>query len=280
MSLLLLFRARSAQAVVSATSSATALSTPAGVQTYVGAVASADTSTAASTVAGAATTTGAVANAASATSATAPAGAQTYAGAVAPASTATTASAPSGVQTLIGAVAGAVSATAASTPAGVQTHVGSASSVGVEALLSAPSATQIYLGQVAAAVSSTSASSPAGTQTSWRLSAQHAAWLEALARLHGLIDPLRVTAAGRSDGAVTQTFTESAGTTTVTTVIAPSGVAEASALTATQAGWLEALVRAHGLIAPLQVSATQRSDGALVQTVAESDGTVTLTRAA
>jgi hypothetical protein len=51
-------------------------------------------------------------------------------------------------------------------------------------------------------------------------------------------------------------------------------------LTAEQAAMLESLARVHGLIDPLQVSATLRTDGTLSQTIGESAGVVTVTRTA
>ena len=111
---------------------------------------------------------------------------------------------------------------------------------------------------------------PDATATS--LSAQHAAWLEGLARVMGLIAPLQVTDSGRSDGVVTQAWTTTAGATTITTSSRPTGAAGPSALTGQQAGWLEKLARAHGLIDPMTVSATSRSDGTMVQTIAQTGG--------
>ena len=96
------------------------------------------------------------------------------------------------------------------------------------------------------------------------ISAQHAAWLEFLARVNGLIAPLEVSPTMRSDGVLVQTI-EGAEEVTVTTVSAPSGAAGPSALTSQQAEWLENLVRLHGRISPLMVTATGRSDGVLSQ---------------
>lgn len=111
-----------------------------------------------------------------------------------------------------------------------------------------------------------------------QLSAQHAAWLESIARLHGLLDPLTVGPTQRGDGAVVQTIADSAGVITLTTITAPSGAAGDSALTDEQAGWLEALARLHGLIDPLEVSATGRGDGTLMQSISESSSTVRIER--
>ena len=115
------------------------------------------------------------------------------------------------------------------------------------------------------------------TPAATSLSAQHAAWLEGLARVMGLIAPMQVTAAGRGDGVVAQSWTTTAGVTTITTSVKPTGAAGPSALTTQQAGWLEALARAHGLIDPLTVGPTGRGDGTLVQTWAPG-ATVTVTR--
>ncbi len=117
------------------------------------------------------------------------------------------------------------------------------------------------------------------TPAATSLSAQHAAWLEGLARVMGLIAPLQVTAAGRGDGVVVQAWTTTAGVTTITTSAKPTGAAGASALTTQQAGWLEALARAHGLIDPLTIGPTGRGDGTLAQTWAPG-ATVTVTRTA
>lgn len=105
------------------------------------------------------------------------------------------------------------------------------------------------------------------------LSAQHAAWLEGLARVLGLIAPLQVTDSSRSDGVLTQAWTTTSGATTITTSSKPTGAAGASALTTQQAGWLEKLARAHGLIDPVTVSPTSRSDGTMAQTIAQIGGT-------
>ena len=120
---------------------------------------------------------------------------------------------------------------------------------------------------------------PAAASSATSLSAQHAAWLEGLARIMGLIDPMQVTASGRGDGTVVQSWTNSNDVTVITTSAAPTGAAGPSALTAQQAGWLEALARAHGLIDPLTIRPTGRTDGTLAQTWAPGS-TVTITRTA
>ena len=108
------------------------------------------------------------------------------------------------------------------------------------------------------------------------LSPQHAAWLEALARANGLIDPLAVSATGRTDGTLVQTLTEANGVVTITTTAAPSGAPGTSALSAPQATWLERLVRHHGLIDPLAVTDTDESDGTLRLTTTTSGGVTTV----
>lgn len=115
------------------------------------------------------------------------------------------------------------------------------------------------------------------TPAATSLSAQHAAWLEGLARVMGLIAPMQVTSAGRGDGVVAQAWTTTAGMTTITTSAKPTGAAGPSALTTQQAGWLEALARAHGLIDPLTIGPTGRTDGTMAQTWA-AGSTVTITR--
>ena len=108
------------------------------------------------------------------------------------------------------------------------------------------------------------------------LSPQHAAWLEGLARLHGLIDPLTVSDTARSDGSVVQTVSQVGATVTITTTAAPSGAPAVSALSEQQALWLERLARIHGLIDPLTVSDSERGDGTVQQTLASAAGITTV----
>jgi hypothetical protein len=110
------------------------------------------------------------------------------------------------------------------------------------------------------------------------LSAQHAAWLEALARERGLIDVLTVSPALRSDGTLVQDISEAGAAVTVTTTAAPVGQPGASALTPTQAAWLEALVRHIGVIDPLTVTDSTIGDGTLLQSVQNDGTTTTVTR--
>ena len=110
------------------------------------------------------------------------------------------------------------------------------------------------------------------------LSAQHAAWLERLARINGLVDPLVNTDTQRSDGTMVQSVTPVGAALRLTPVAGPTGAAGPSALTPQQAEWLEMLARRFGLIDPMDVTTTQRSDGVLTQTIVEAPGTVTVTR--
>jgi hypothetical protein len=140
---------------VAAASTATALSTPAGTQAYVGAVSAAASATALSTMAGVAATPGTVANAASAASLSTPAGVQTHTGAVANAASATALSAPGA--DLTGAVANATSATSLSSP----TAGGAAAGATSATSLSGPAGVQVHTGVVASMISLTTASSAA-----------------------------------------------------------------------------------------------------------------------
>lgn len=110
------------------------------------------------------------------------------------------------------------------------------------------------------------------------LSNQQAAYLESLARLHGLVDDLVISETARSDGTVIQTVAEAGTTVTVTTTAAPSGAAGDSGLTAQQAAWLSELAQIYGLIDPLDVTNTLRSSGTLSQTITTAGGTTTVSR--
>jgi hypothetical protein len=110
------------------------------------------------------------------------------------------------------------------------------------------------------------------------LSAEQHALLESLARVNGLVDPLTNTPTTRGDGTLEQTISEAGATVTVTTVARPTGAPGPSDLTSEEAAWLEALARRFGLIDPMDVTVTQRSDGTLTQTIAEVGTTVTVTR--
>ena len=62
----------------------------------------------------------------------------------------------------------------------------------------------------------TSTAAPSGAPAVSALSEQQALWLERLARIHGLIDPLTVSDTERGDGTVQQTLDTSGGATLVT----------------------------------------------------------------
>ncbi len=101
-------------------------------------------------------------------------------------------------------------------------------------------------------------------------SAAQASWLESVVRLHGLLDPLVVSAAARGDGTVAQTVEDADGTVTLTTTATPAGAP------ARLAEYVELLARLHGVIDPLLVTATSRGDGTLQQSITEDAGVVTV----
>jgi hypothetical protein len=172
-------------------------------------------------------------------------------------------------------------AAGAATVAGASARVGGHVTTGnlsAQAALVVGAAQRIALHTTTGALS---AGAAAATGTAQRypaggLSPKHAAWLEALARAHGLIDPLTVSATQRGDGTLVQTVGEAAGAVTLTTTAAPSGADGTSALTAEQATWLERLVRIHGIVDPLVVTAAQRTDGTLTQSIATAGDTTTV----
>jgi hypothetical protein len=104
--------------------------------------------------------------------------------------------------------------------------------------------------------------------------AQHAAWLESIARLHALIDPLTVSATLRSDGTIVQTVLDGGSTVTLTTTASPAG---SPGWNSTMADLLGKLARVHALRDPLVVTATTRGDGTLAQTMSTVSGTTTVT---
>jgi hypothetical protein len=109
------------------------------------------------------------------------------------------------------------------------------------------------------------------------VSPYHWALIETIARLRGVIDPLTDNPSGRGDGTVQQSYSQSGGTVTVTTLARPHGPDTESVLTPQQVQILEALARTFGVIDPLQVTATSRSDGTLHQSISTSGSTTTLT---
>ena len=101
------------------------------------------------------------------------------------------------------------------------------------------------------------------------LTAIQAKRLEAVLRLHGLIDPLVVTPTSRGDGTVTQTLSGT-GPVTVTTNSLPAFGAPTPAR-------LDDLARWYGLIDPMIEQDASRSDGTLSQSVVTSGTTTTVT---
>lgn len=101
------------------------------------------------------------------------------------------------------------------------------------------------------------------------LTAAQAIRLDAIFRLHGLIDPLVITPTSRGDGTVTQTLS---GTTSVivTTTALPASGTPTGAL-------VDKLARLYGIIDPLTVTATNRGDGTISQSIAEVGSDITLT---
>lgn len=93
--------------------------------------------------------------------------------------------------------------------------------------------------------------------------------LEAICRLHGLIDPLVVSATGRGDGTVTQIITGTTALTVTTTGLPVAGLPTVA--------MLDNLARWYGLIDPMIEQDTSRSDGTLSQSVATVGGTTTVT---
>jgi hypothetical protein len=167
------------------------------------------------------------------------------------------------------AVSAGVAESAAATESASTSQTVSASTVESASATESASASRVVLAGVV--------ESPGGALG---LSAQQAAWLESIARLHGLIDPLVINEVMHTDGVIAQSKSSAGGVITVTTVAAPTGLPGASGLTPQQSAWLEALARAYGLVAPLQLSATGRNDGVFAQTFVEVGNTTTITRTA
>lgn len=69
-----------------------------------------------------------------------------------------------------------------------------------------------------AAVTITTTAAPTGAPGNSALTGEQAAWLEALARMYGVIDPYTESLGQRSDGTVTQTLTQTSTTVTATRV--------------------------------------------------------------
>jgi hypothetical protein len=115
------------------------------------------------------------------------------------------------------------------------------------------------------------------------LSAQHGAWLEAIARVHAVVmgATLYVTDSSPVDGVKTDgVLVQSMVAGVLTTTAAPSGAPGPSSLTDDQANWLEGLARIYGLIDPMAMTQSGRSDGTFVQSISEAGPTVVYTRLA
>jgi hypothetical protein len=128
-------------------------------------------------------------------------------------------------------------------------------------------------GDLAASETSDSATA-AGTVGTLSLSitAEQALLLQQVAQLHGLLQPLTVSPTQRVAGDVVQQVVEAAGAVTITTT------GRSDTLHANPGAMIEQLAALHGITAPLVVSATQRSAGAIVQAIAATPQATTVTR--
>jgi hypothetical protein len=128
-------------------------------------------------------------------------------------------------------------------------------------------------GDLATSEASDSASA-AGTVGTLSLSitAEQALLLQQVAQLHGLLQPLTVSPTQRVAGDVVQQVVEAAGAVTITTT------SRSDTLHANPGAMIEQLAALHGITAPLVVSATQRSAGAIVQAIAATPQATTVTR--
>lgn len=128
-------------------------------------------------------------------------------------------------------------------------------------------------GELAASENSDSATA-AGTVGTLSLSitAEQALLLQQVAQLHGLLQPLTVSPTQRVAGDVVQQVVEAAGVVTISTT------GRSDTLHADPGAMIEQLAALHGITAPLVVSATQRSAGAIVQAIAATPQATTVTR--
>lgn len=104
------------------------------------------------------------------------------------------------------------------------------------------------------------------------ITAEQALLLQQVAQLHGLLQPLTVSPTQRVAGDVVQSVVEAAGTVTITTA------SRSETLHADPGAMIEQLAALHGITAPLVVTATQRSAGAIVQAIAATPQATTVTR--
>jgi hypothetical protein len=106
------------------------------------------------------------------------------------------------------------------------------------------------------------------------ISGYHALLVMKIYKLHGLAEPLVVTQNSRSAGDMVQSVSENGGTVTVETTAEPESFAGSLAL------MIEALGALHGITETLEVSATQRTAGSIVQTISQAGDVTTITRTA
>jgi len=91
------------------------------------------------------------------------------------------------------------------------------------------------------------------------ITVQQAQRLDAIFRRHGLIDPLVITPTSIGDGTFTQTRVWDGTTETDTTTALP-------AIGSPTGDLIDKLARYYGIIDPVQVTATGRTDGTMTQT--------------
>lgn len=177
------------------------------------------------------------------------------------------------VATLVGADA-AQSATAGS-GAITQAHALIAAPSVQDSLASASAIVQAHVLVAAACSQAAASSSAAVTQqaSSYAISATRANLLYQTALLHGLdvAHPLNVSATERSAGELVQTI-EGTDMVTITTISAPP-------LSGSLDDWVDGLAAIHGLTAPLVVTSTSRSAGALAQSIENAGGVTVVTTA-
>lgn len=104
------------------------------------------------------------------------------------------------------------------------------------------------------------------------ITGQQALLLHKLHQLHGLASPLQDGPNTRKAGDLEQAISEANGTVTITTT------GGNNTLAGIVGKMIEELAALHGLTAPLEVTATQRKAGAIMQTITEAAGTTTVTR--
>ena len=123
-------------------------------------------------------------------------------------------------------------------------------------------------GDLAASETSDSATASGTVGTlSLSITAEQALLLQQVAQLHGLLQPLTVSPTQRVAGDVVQQVVEAAGAVTITTT------GRSDTLHANPGAMIEQLAALHGLTSPLQVTATARIAGALVQRIESAGGT-------